>query len=121
MPYIPIYYGYNVNANHAIDSRFVFEGENSRFGLIKSQAYNGLITVEIFGTNTNVYLLTDRDNIGNASGWMLLDQTKFGTASGEVAEWAAGDNGDKIPVSKLTNLADVIKFADPSGFRSYKH
>ena len=112
MPYIPIYYGYNVNANHAIDSRFVFEGANARFSIVKSQAYNGLITVEITDTSTDVYLLVDRDNFNNVNGWMRLDVTAFGSDAGDVATWAEGNNTDKIPYSKLTNNSDIIKFTD---------
>lgn len=103
MAFLPIFYGFRVNSPDAIDSRFVVADEAARLTIPSGAAYEGLITYA--ESEGSLWVLNDTDP-SDADHWTRIDDSGlvFGSATGNIEEWARVGDTSTIQSAKIPNL-----------------
>ena len=104
--------GFLINKADPIDSRTVVSSSSERFNHLESAVlFNGLIvyqeTGSAYGPNGEVYVLVDKNNVGNDSGWAQMDIALSGSGLGLEGTLTNGNSASLGLTASFAHVDEV--------------
>lgn len=99
--------GFLINNADPIDSRTVVSSSSERFNNLESAViFNGLIVYQT--SSQEVYVLVDKSNVGNSTGWAQMDIALSGSGLGLQETLEAGNSASLGMTASFLNVGNDV-------------